>query len=94
MTETIIESSGNVFIDLGIPQEEAELLALRAKLLNELRKSILEAGWSIEETAQRLSMSQTRTTELVRGQHEKFSLEILVTLVIRLGKRCELRLAA
>jgi len=94
MTETIIESSGNVFIDLGIPQEEAELLALRAKLLNELRKSILEAGWSIEETAQRLSMSQTRTTELVHGQHEKFSLEILVTLVIRLGKRCELRLAA
>lgn len=94
MNEAIIESSGNVFADLGIPPEEAQILALRAELLNELRKTILIANWSQDEVAQRLAISQQRVSELLRGKHDKFSLEILVTLAVRLGKRCELRLAA
>lgn len=94
MNEPITESSGNVFTDLGLPPEEAEVLAIRAELLNELRKTIQNANWEPAEAARRLAISQTRALELIRGQHEKFSLEILVTFAARLGKRCELRLAA
>ncbi len=93
MREQIIESSGNVFADLGLPPEEAELLAVKAKLLNELRKLVLASAWPRSETARRLSISQARAADLLSGKHEKFSLDMLVTLAVRLGKHCELRLA-
>lgn len=48
--EKITKSSGNVFIDLGFPPEEAEILALRSSLMCELERLIagaaLDAGGS------------------------------------------------
>ena len=94
LNEPIIESSGNVFKDLGLPPEEAEVLALRAGLLNELRKAVFDTDWTPKETARRLLISEARVSDLLQGKHETFSLELLVTLAVRLGKRCELHLAA
>jgi predicted XRE-type DNA-binding protein len=42
MSKTIIESSGNVFADLGFSPEEATLLSLRSSLMNELRQILQE----------------------------------------------------
>jgi predicted XRE-type DNA-binding protein len=44
--EPIIESSGNVFTDLGFSPEEATLLAMRAELMAKLRETIAEKGWT------------------------------------------------
>jgi len=92
-TETT-ESCGNVFLDLGFPPDEAALLALRADLMAELRLIILDQGWTQTEAAQRLGISQSRVSDLVRGKWDKFSLDMLITLAVRAGKRVELRLAA
>jgi predicted XRE-type DNA-binding protein len=40
MSETIVESSGNVFIDLGYSPDEAAILQMRADLVAGLRKFI------------------------------------------------------
>ena len=40
--ETINESSGNVFADLGFSPEESVLLAMRAELMARLRETIAE----------------------------------------------------
>ena len=45
----ITESSGNVFLDLGFPPEEAALLAMRADLMAKLRLTIDEKGWTQAE---------------------------------------------
>jgi predicted XRE-type DNA-binding protein len=42
--EAIIQSSGNIFADLGFPPEEAALLTMRAQLMATLRERITEAG--------------------------------------------------
>ena len=44
--EPVIESSGNVFADLGFAPEEAALLAMRAELMACLRETIVERGWT------------------------------------------------
>lgn len=88
--EPIIKSSGNVFTDLGFSSEEATLLKLRADLMAELRETIVQRGWTQTEAAEHLGIGQSRVSDLVRGKWEKFSLDMLVTLAIRAGRKVEL----
>jgi predicted XRE-type DNA-binding protein len=88
--EPIIESSGNVFADLGFSAEECALLAMRAELMNRLREIINEQGWTQQQASKILGIGQSRVSDLVRGKWEKFSLDMLVTLITRTGKHVEL----
>lgn len=90
----VTESSGNVFLDLGFPPEEAALLAMRADLMAKLRLTIDEKGWTQAEAAKVLGIAQSRVSDLVRGKWEKFSLDMLITLASRAGLHPRLELAA
>ena len=90
----IAESSGNVFLDLGFPPDEAALLAMRADLMAKLRLTIDEKGWTQAEAAKVLGIAQSRVSDLVRGKWERFSLDMLITLASRAGLRPRLELAA
>jgi len=94
MKERVVKSKGNVFIDLGFPREEAAVLAMRADLMARLRKLIAERGWTQEEAARRLGIGQSRVSDLVRGKWDKFSLDMLITLAERAGKKPRLVMAA
>ena len=91
--EQVTESSGNVFTDLGFENEEAVLLKLRAALMAGLRATIAERGWTQQEAAKHLHVGQSRVSDLVRGKWEKFSLDMLVTLAARAGRKVELAMA-
>jgi predicted XRE-type DNA-binding protein len=86
--------SGNVFADLGFAPEEAALLAMRSELMNELRTIIAEHGWTQVAAAKQLGISQSRVSDLVRGKWQLFSLDMLVTLAERAGRRVRLELVA
>ena len=88
----ITRSSGNVFIDLGFPPEEAAVLTMRADLMATLRTLIIERGWTQQEAARKLEIGQSRVSDLVRGKWEKFSLDMLITLAARVGKKPSLLL--
>lgn len=64
--EKIVESSGNVFADLGFSPEEATLLAMRSQLMGELRLTIREPGWTQAKSAEVLGVSQSRVSDLMR----------------------------
>jgi predicted XRE-type DNA-binding protein len=87
MSEMIIESSGNVFTDLGFEPGEAAILQMRAKLMNDLREHIQASRMTQTEAAQRLGVGQSRVSDLMRGKWEKFSLEMLITLEARMGRQ-------
>lgn len=91
--ETVIESSGNVFADLGFSPEEATILAMRAELMARIREIISAKGWTQAEAAEHLGIGQSRVSDLVRGKREKFSLDMLVTLATRSGQHVELALS-
>jgi predicted XRE-type DNA-binding protein len=87
MKQRVKKSSGNVFIDLGFPPEEAAVLAMRAELMAKLRTLIAERGWTQQEAAKRLGIGQSRVSDLVRGKWDKFSLDMLMTLSARVGQK-------
>lgn len=89
----ITESSGNVFLDLGFSPDESALLSLRAQLMGELRLWIQASGQTQAEISARLGISQSRVAELIRGKWDKFSIELLITLATRAGKKVSLELA-
>lgn len=85
-----IEAGDNVFTALGFPPEEANLLQMRAELMNSLRITIEKKQWTQAVAAKHLGISQSRVSDLVRGKWDKFSLEMLITLASRCGQRITL----
>lgn len=88
------KSRGNLFLDLGFLPEEAAVLKMRSDLMCGLRGFIRDRKLTQREAAQRLGVSQSRVSDLVRGKWEKFSLEMLITLAARVGRRVVVRLVA
>ncbi len=94
MSETIVESSGNVFIDLGYSPDEAAILQMRADLMAGLRKYIKAKKLTQARAAEILGVSQSRVSDLNRGKWEKFSLEMLIIPATKAGMRVTLKAAA
>jgi len=90
----VTKSSGNVFIDLGFPPDEAAILAMRSELMCQLEILIRDKEWTQAEAAKVLGISQARVSDLIRGKWDKFSLDMLITLATRAGKKVELKMAA
>jgi predicted XRE-type DNA-binding protein len=83
-------SSGNVFCDLGFPEEEAEHLKVRADLLIQVQKALEARGLKQAEAAKLLGVTQPRVSDLVRGRLDLFSVDILIDMLGKLGVRVKL----
>ena len=94
MSESIIESSGNVFADIGYSPDEAAVFQMRADLMAELRRFIKAKKLTQTKSAKILGISQSRISDLTRGKWEKFSLEMLITLATKAGMHVTLKTAA
>jgi predicted XRE-type DNA-binding protein len=94
MSEAVLNSSGNVFIDLGYSPDEAAILQMRADLMTDLRKFIKAKKLTQAKAAESLGISQSRVSDLIRGKWERFSLEMLITLAMRAGMHVTLKRAA
>ncbi len=53
-----------------------------------------EAGWTQTEAAERCGVTQPRMSDLVRGRVSQFSLDALVNMATKLGKRVKVDLEA
>jgi predicted XRE-type DNA-binding protein len=90
----VIPGSGNVFVDLGFDEAEAQVMALRVELMTRLRKWLADEGLTQAEAAKRLHVTQPRVSALVKGAWKDFSVDMLLTLAARAGLHPRLRLAA
>ena len=88
----IVKAGENLFLALGFPPHEAEILQLRAELMGALRLWIQDNGLTQTDAAERLGITQTRVSDLVRGKWKKFSLDMLLTLAAKLGMHLRLEL--
>lgn len=84
-------SSGNVFADLGFDKETAENLRLRADLMIELREVIQRKGLTQGQAAKLFGVSQPRISDLVRGKIALFTIDMLVNMLARAGKKVVLQ---
>lgn len=67
MSESIINSSGNVFLDLGCPPDEAAILQMRADLTPDIRKFVKAKKLTQAKAAEIPGITQSRVSDLTRG---------------------------
>ena len=87
----ITKSSGNVFEDLGFDSAEADNLKLRAQLVQELEALIHAKRFTQSEAADLLGIHQSRVSDLVCGKIDRFTIDMLVKLLARMGRRVEIK---
>ena len=94
MAKKVTESSGNIFLDLGFPPHEAEVMLLRARLAEALRKWVEREELTQAQASKRLGITQPRVSEVTRGKVELLSLDYLVSLCAKAGISVGLKIAA
>ena len=88
------EGSGNVFIDLGFPEHEAVNIVARLKLMMQIESIIQEEGWTRQDAAHVLGIRQSQVSDLLHSRSGKFTVDMLMELLDRLGRRVELTVKA
>ena len=81
----------NVFEQIGASPEEAANLEARARLMIILKQEIQKRHLSQVQAAKLLGVKPPRISELMHGRIGKFSLDLLVSYLSRLGKRIEFK---
>jgi len=77
----------NVFEAVTDSQEKANELQTRADLMIAIRDIVEDNGWKQGEVAERIGLTQPRVSDLLNGKIEKFSIDLLMTCLFRLGFR-------
>ncbi len=72
---------------------EAENMKLRSTLMMALEDHIRAQGWTQAEAARRLSVTQPRVSDLLRGKLHLFGLDTLVNMAVAAGLRVEMHIA-
>ena len=84
----VMESSGNVFEDLGLPQSD-ELLA-KAELVSKISSIIRGRHLTQAEAAEVLGATQPIVSDLLRGRLDGFSMERLMRFLNALDRDVEI----
>lgn len=74
--------------------EQAANLRARADLMRHIVAIVKKAKWTQAEAARRCGVTQPRINDLLRGRISRFSLDALVNIAARLGRRVRLKLEA
>ena len=79
----------SVFYDL-FDTEEAANLEVRAELMRELKHLLNERFKTQQAAAEHLGVAQSRISDLYAGKINLFSIDMLLSMITKLGKRVEI----
>jgi predicted XRE-type DNA-binding protein len=82
-------SSGNVFVDLGLP--DAEKLKIKTGLVIEIRKAMRTRTLTQQEAAKRMGITQPKVSDMMRGDFTNLSERKLMDCLTRLGYDIEIK---
>jgi predicted XRE-type DNA-binding protein len=85
-----VESTENIFRDLGFDDAEAENLKLRSTLMQRVEKFVRQSNMTQSEAASVLDVTQPRLNQLLKGKIQLFSLDALVNMLANAGMRVTL----
>jgi len=77
----------NIFDAVADSPEEASELQTRSDLMIAIRDIIDEQNWTQVEAGEKLGLTQPRVSDLKKGKIEKFSIDLLMTCLFRIGFR-------
>jgi len=80
----IVESSGNVFEDLGLPNAEERLA--KAQIVSQIARIIKKRKLTQTQAAKQLGINQPKISALLRGNLAGFSTDRLIKFLNLLGQ--------
>ena len=83
MTE-IEKGSGNVYADLG--SADADEMLVKAKLATKIGEIIKARGWTQQQAAGVLDLTQPKLSKMLRGQFRGISEAKMMECLVRLGR--------
>jgi predicted XRE-type DNA-binding protein len=92
MSELEMQEFANAWDAIAETPEEAANLTLRSDLMDEIETIIKQHGWTQKEAAKRCGVTQPRMNDLLRGRISKFSIDALVNIASRLGRKVRVSL--
>lgn len=90
---TISISYSNVFEALEDDPAMAQNLKIRSELMISLRTYIEDEALSQKKAAEVFGIYQPRISDLMRGKIDKFTIDMLVNMLARIGKTVRLKAA-
>ena len=81
-----VQSTGNVFEDLGFEGAEAAVLKIKADLMIELEKAMRANDWNQTTAAEVLEASRPRLNRMLHGRFEGVTIDKIVQMLERTGK--------
>jgi predicted XRE-type DNA-binding protein len=94
MSEEAMQTFDNVWDAIADTPKEAANLTLRSDLMDMIVQIIKEDDWTQAEAAARCGVTQPRMNDLLRGRISRFSLDALVNIAAKLGRRVTVSLDA
>ena len=78
------EKSMNVYEQLGFP--DAEAMLVKAQLVSQIAVILRERGWSQQQAAKVLGLTQPKLSKMLRGQFRGISEMKMMDCLVRLGR--------
>lgn len=88
MSHDVEVSSGNVYVDLGA--HDAEQMQLKAQLALVIGEIVQRKGFTQQQTALMLGMTQPKLSNLLRGQFRGISEAKMLECLVKLGRDVEI----
>ncbi len=78
------EKSMNVYEQLGFP--DAEEMLVKAQLVSQIAEILRKRGWSQQQAAKVLGLTQPKLSKMLRGQFRGISEMKMMDCLVRLGR--------
>jgi predicted XRE-type DNA-binding protein len=78
------KESLNVYEQLGFP--DAEEMLVKAQLVSQIAEILRERGWSQQQAAKVLGLTQPKLSKMLRGQFRGISEMKMMDCLLRLGR--------
>jgi predicted XRE-type DNA-binding protein len=83
-----VEQARSVYAELGFP--DAEEMLVKAQLVMKIAEILRKRGWSQQQAARVLGLTQPKLSKMLRGQFRGVSEMKMMDCLVRLG--CEVRI--
>jgi predicted XRE-type DNA-binding protein len=87
----VVDSSGNVFADLGLPSSTEDML--KVEISRAIADTLRQRGLTQNEAARLVGTDQAKISQILRGRLKSISAERLLKFLMALGYNVDMRLS-
>jgi predicted XRE-type DNA-binding protein len=88
------ETFKNVWDALENDPAVQESLKIKSRMMIDIEQHIKNMGITQAQAAQKMGVTQPRVSDLVNGKIDRFTIDMLITMLARLGLHVEIKLNA